>query len=141
MQPKHRSHLVCAAQFELAETAPLFDPAKHPLDAAPGIDRLGVARVGVGAPIDGGTTRAGRVLSERHAASSQSTEVRQPSPGVVVLDGTVVRLGRVCIELAGQQGVWIVASAVGLVAEIDAAEITLGPFLALLWSAKTVAQP
>jgi hypothetical protein len=29
---------------------------------------------------------------------------------------------------------------VGLVAEIDAAEITLGAFLALLWSAKTLAQ-
>jgi hypothetical protein len=52
----------------------------------------------------------------------------------------VARLGLVCIGLAGQQGVWIVASAVGLVAKIDAAEITIGPFLSLLWSAKTLAQ-
>jgi hypothetical protein len=27
MQAKHRAHLACAAKFELAQTAPLFDPA------------------------------------------------------------------------------------------------------------------
>jgi hypothetical protein len=32
-----------AAHFELTQAAPLFDPAKHLLDAAAGVDRLGIA--------------------------------------------------------------------------------------------------
>lgn len=43
VQAKHRADLFGAAQLELAQTAPLFDPTKHLLDAAAGIDRLGVA--------------------------------------------------------------------------------------------------
>ena len=50
---KHRTHLAYAAQLELAQTAPLFDPAQHLLDAAAGMDRLGVALVVGGAAIDG----------------------------------------------------------------------------------------
>jgi len=45
MQAEHRAHLFAAAQLELAQAAPLFDPAKHLLDAAAGIDRIGVALV------------------------------------------------------------------------------------------------
>ena len=64
MQAEHGAHLACAAQPELAQTAPLLllrrrlrlDPAKHRLDAAAGVDRPGVALVAGGAPIDGGTT-------------------------------------------------------------------------------------
>jgi len=47
------THLACAAQFELAQAAPLFDPAEHLLDAPAGVDRLGVAVVAGGAAIDG----------------------------------------------------------------------------------------
>jgi hypothetical protein len=43
VQAKHRTHLVGAAQLELAQTTPLFDPTKHLLDTAVGIDRLGLA--------------------------------------------------------------------------------------------------
>ena len=43
------------------------------------------------------------------------------------------------IGLAGQQRVGIRAGAVGLVAELDAAEITLGPLLALLGRPETLA--
>jgi hypothetical protein len=39
-----------------------------------------------------------------------------------------------------QQRIRIDAGAVGLVAELDAAEITLGPFFAGLWSAKALAR-
>lgn len=52
----------------------------------------------------------------------------------------VARLGGVGVGLAGQQGVWIDAGAMGLVAELDAAEIPLGPLLAGLWSAKALAR-
>lgn len=41
MQAEHRTHLFSAAQLELTQTAPLFDPAKHILDAAAGIYRFG----------------------------------------------------------------------------------------------------
>ena len=44
------------------QAAPLFAPAKHLLDAAAGIDRLGVALVARGTPIDGRASKAGRVL-------------------------------------------------------------------------------
>lgn len=87
VQAKHRTHLACAAQLELAQAAPLFDPAKHFLDAAAGIDRLGVALVAGCAAIDGGATRAAGVLSDmrRHA---DSPELSDHSLGVVVLIGT-----------------------------------------------------
>ena len=58
MQAKHRTHLVGATHFELTQPAPLFDPAKHLLDATAGVDRLGVALVPGGAAIDGGATAA-----------------------------------------------------------------------------------
>jgi hypothetical protein len=44
------------------------------------------------------------------------------------------------IGFAGQQRIRIDAGAMGLVAELDAAEITLGPFLAGPCSAKTLAR-
>ena len=86
MQPKHRTHLACAAQLELAQAAPLFDPAKHLLDAAAGVDRLGVALVADTAAIDG-RTRAAGVLSHvrRHA---DWAHLGDKAPGVVVLVGT-----------------------------------------------------
>ncbi len=62
MQAKHCTHLFGAAQPELTQPAPLFDPAKHLLDAAAGDDRLAVALMAGGAAINGGTTRAGGVL-------------------------------------------------------------------------------
>ena len=53
----------------------------------------------------------------------------------------VARLGQVSIGFPGQQGVGITAGAVGLVAELDAAEITLGTLLALFGLPKTLARP
>ena len=184
MQAKHSTHLVCAAQLELAEAAPLLDPTKHLLDAAPGVDRLGVALVAVGAPIDGGATRAAGVLSDVRC-HPDPPEFGDHSPGVVVLVGTdgflvgtgdgsrhgfggiplpgARRLGDPAVHDQGmavvhehmapvagecwmglgfpaQQRIRINAGAVGLVAELDAAEITLGPLPAGLWSAKTIAR-
>jgi hypothetical protein len=52
----------------------------------------------------------------------------------------VARLSGVGIGLAGQQGVRIDAGAVGLVAELDAAEITLGTLFALFGLPKTLAR-
>lgn len=40
MHAKHCAHLFGTAQFGLAQTALLFDPAKDFLDAAAGMDRL-----------------------------------------------------------------------------------------------------
>ena len=62
MQTEHCAHLACATQLELAQPAPLFDPANHLLDAAAGVDRLGVALVAGCTAIDGGATRAAGVL-------------------------------------------------------------------------------
>jgi hypothetical protein len=62
VQPKHRGDLFGAADFELTQTAPLFDPAEHLIDAAAGVDRLGVALVAGGAAIDGRTARTVGVL-------------------------------------------------------------------------------
>ena len=62
MQAKHRTDFFGAAQFELPQSAPLFDPAKHLLDAAAGVDRLGVPLVAGSAPIDRRTSSAGGVL-------------------------------------------------------------------------------
>jgi hypothetical protein len=50
----------------------------------------------------------------------------------------VAGLGRVSVGLAGQQGVGIRAGAVGLVAELDATEITLSTLLALFGLPKTL---
>jgi len=63
MQAEYCAHLVGPAQLEQAQPAPLLllwrrlrlDSAKHLLDAAAGIDRLGVTLVAGGAAIDGGT--------------------------------------------------------------------------------------
>jgi hypothetical protein len=44
------------------------------------------------------------------------------------------------IGLAGQQRIWITAGAMGLVAELDAAEMTLGPLLALFGLTKSLAR-
>jgi hypothetical protein len=52
----------------------------------------------------------------------------------------IARLGRVGVGLAGHQSVWIATGAVGPVAELDAPEMTFGPFLSKLWSAKTLAR-
>ena len=62
MQAKHCAHLFGAAQFELAQTAPLFDPGKNLLDAPVGIDRLGLALVPGGSAINGGAIGASGVL-------------------------------------------------------------------------------
>jgi len=62
VQTKHRTDVLSAAHFELAQPAPLLDPAKHLLDTAAGVDRLGLALVAGGAAIDGGATRAAGVL-------------------------------------------------------------------------------
>ena len=56
MQTEHRTHLIGAEKLELPQTTPLLDPAKHLLDAPAGVDRLGVALVAGGAPIDGRTS-------------------------------------------------------------------------------------
>ena len=52
MQAKHSAHLLGAAQLELAQTAPLLDPAEYLLDSTAGIDRLGVALMAGGAAVD-----------------------------------------------------------------------------------------
>lgn len=52
----------------------------------------------------------------------------------------IARLSRVGVGFPGQQGVGIGAGAVGLVAELDAAEITLGTLLALFGLTKTLAR-
>ena len=78
VQPKHRTHLVCAAQLELAQPAPLFDPAKHLLDAAAGIDRLGVARMAGGAAIDGGE-EAPKTEAPKAAAPAAEAQAEAPA--------------------------------------------------------------
>jgi len=87
VQAEHRSDLFGAAQLELTQPAPLLDPAKHLLNPAAGVDRLGVALVAGGAAINGRATRSVGVLG--HVG-------RDPDPpqfgghalGVVVLVGT-----------------------------------------------------
>ena len=103
MQTKHRSDLFGAAQLELAQTAPLFDPAKHLLDAAAGIDRLGVALVAGGAAIDGGATRASSVLTHVRC-DADAAHLCDKAPGVVVLVGTdrfLVGTGTICRHRLG----------------------------------------
>ena len=53
MQFKQRNHPFGVANLELAQPAPLFDPAKHLLDASAGFDQSGVALMPVSATIDG----------------------------------------------------------------------------------------
>ena len=48
----------------------------------------------------------------------------------------IARLGRMCLGFPAQQRVGICAGAVGLVAELDAAEITLGALLPFLGGSK-----
>ena len=78
VQAKHRTHLVGAAQLELAQTAPLLDPAKHLLDAAAGIDRLGVALVAGGAAIDGGE-EAPKTEAPKAAAPAAEAQAEAPA--------------------------------------------------------------
>ena len=99
MQAKHCVHLLGAAQLELAQTALLFDPAKHLLDAAAGVDRLGVALVACGTAIDGETARAGGVLHhvQRHA---DPPHLGNKALGVVVLvDAVGLLVGTACVTL------------------------------------------
>ena len=184
MHAEHRTDVVSVAQFELAQTAPLFDPSKHYPPPAAGVDRLGLALVAGSAPIDGGTIRAGGVLSHVRV-HADAAHLRDKALGVLVLVsaksflvGTsevcchrfgsipftgahrlrhlavdnqgmavvhehmvpVARLGRVSVGFPGQQGLGIGAGAVGLVAELDATEITLGTLLALFGLTKALAR-
>ena len=87
MQAEHPTDLLGSAQSELAQTAPLCDTANYLLDATSCVDRLGVARVTHGAPIDGGTERVGRVLPHARC-DTKAVHVGDKAPGVVVLAGT-----------------------------------------------------
>jgi hypothetical protein len=92
MQAKHGAHLLSAAYLELAQSAPLPDPAKHLLDSPAGIDRFAVDLVTRGAAIDGGTTGAIRVLSD----VQRDTDAAHLSDKVSgVLHRAVLVLGRV----------------------------------------------
>ena len=53
MQPEHRSHSEPASGLELPQSGGLFDPAKHLLDPLSGVDRLAVALMPSGSPVDG----------------------------------------------------------------------------------------
>jgi hypothetical protein len=86
VQAKHCTHLFGAAQLELTQPTPLFDPAEHLLDAAAGVDRLGVALVAGGAAINGGTTRAGGVLGHMRC-DADAAHLSDIPLGVVVLVG------------------------------------------------------
>jgi len=86
VQAKHRTHLFGAAQFEVAQPTPLFDPAKHLLNAAAGVHRLGLTLVTGGSDIDGGGTRKAGVL--RHVrCQANPPEFGNHSLGDVVLVG------------------------------------------------------
>ena len=52
----------------------------------------------------------------------------------------IAGLGRMSIGLADQQGVGICAGAVGVVADLDAAEVGFGPFLAVFGLTETLAR-
>jgi hypothetical protein len=166
------------------KTAQLLDPAEHLLDAAPGVDRLGIALMASGAAIDGGATRASGVLDYVRCHADPS-EVCNHSFVVVVLVGSERfpvgtgdfsrhRLGgiplpgarRLCdaavddqgmavvhehvppvagqrqigLGFPAQQGIRIDAGAMGLVAELDAAEVAFGPLPAGVGSTKALAR-
>ena len=76
-----------AAQFELPQPAPLFDPAKHFLDPAAGIDRFGVARMAGGTAVNGRAAGAAAVLSHMRR-DAKAPHLTDKAPGVVVLVGT-----------------------------------------------------
>jgi len=76
-----------AAQPELAQPSPLLDPAEYLLDAAVGVDRLGVALVAGGPAIDGGTTRAAGVQCHVRR-DADPAHLSHKAPGVVILIGT-----------------------------------------------------
>jgi len=86
MQAEHRTDFLGPAQLELAQAAPLLDPAEHLLDAAAGVDRLGVALGASGAAIDGGATGAAGALGDvrRHC---DAAHLGDKGLGVVVLVG------------------------------------------------------
>ena len=104
MQAEHRAHLFGAAQLELAQPASLFDPTKHLVDPEVSVDRLGVALVASGAPIDGGTTGAGGVLGHVRGHADVA-HLSDKAPGVVVLVGTngfLVGTGTICCHRFGR---------------------------------------
>jgi hypothetical protein len=87
VQAEHCSELVGAAQFELPQPAPLFDPAKHLLNPAAGDVRLGTALVAGGAAINGRATRS--VVDLGHVQRNHDPpEFSDHARGVVVLAGT-----------------------------------------------------
>ena len=94
-QAKHRTHLASAAQLELAQPAPLFDPDKQLLEAAAGIDWFAVALVAGGMAIDGGAIRTCGVL--RHVGRhDNAAHLGDKALGVVILvgaDGLLVGTG------------------------------------------------
>jgi hypothetical protein len=52
-----------ASGLRLPEPCDLFDPANHLLDPLSGLDRLAIALVADGAPVDGGTAMRPSFLS------------------------------------------------------------------------------
>ena len=89
MQTEHRTHLIGAEKLELPQTTPLLDPAKHLLDAPAGVDRLRVALMAGGAPIDGRTSSVADVL--RHVRTyGDPTHFGIKASGVVVLAAPMV---------------------------------------------------
>ena len=157
VQAEHSSDLWGAAQLELPQPAPLFDPAKHLFNPAAGVDRLAVALMPCGSAIDRGTTRASGVLGHvRCHGDAAHVGLRDPASddqGMAVVHqpmAPVARQGGVGIRRPGQQRVRIDAGAMGLVAELDATEVALvapprsasglgkGTLLAVLGSTKTL---
>ena len=105
VQTKHRSDLFGAAQFELAQTAPLvlqrrrlcLDPGKHLLDAPAGIDRHGVALVAGGV--------LGHMRRDADAAHLRLGDLAIHDQGIVVVHehvAPIARKSRVDVGLAGQ---------------------------------------
>ena len=130
---RHHDHLFSSVRFALPQPAPLFDPAKHLLNPAAGVDRLGVALMPCGSAIDRGTTRACAVLGHvRCHGDAAHVGLRDPASddqGMAVVHqpmAPVARQGGVGIRRPGQQRDRIDAGAMGLVAELDATEVALG---------------
>ena len=192
MRAKHCTHLFGAAQLELTKPAPLLDPAKHLLDAAAGVDRLGVALMAGGPAINGGPTRAGGVLGHMRRDSNPAHLSDKPLRVAVLVGadrfpvgtGTISRhhLGsislsgarRLCDAAVDDQGMAVVhehvapvawqcwmglgfpaqqrhsfgedcvygirAATMGLVAELDASEISFRPLLPVLRLTKALAR-
>ena len=138
---EHCAHLACAAQLELAQTTPLLllwrrlrlDLAKHLLDAAAGVDRLGIALTA------GGVLRHVRHhgdaphFGDKALGARRLRDLAFDDQGMAVVHEHLAPVAGQCrmgLGFPAQQGIWIDAGAMGLVAELDAAEITLGPLLA-----------